>query len=175
MDTLICKVCKKEFPLKMQGKRQQIYCSKNCYLKFISEERILKNTFHCNLCGKTFIAHQIRENRNKFCSLECSRKSQTININCKNCNKVIRKWKFNSNNVKYCNYDCYLEYVKKSGVRLGSNSPSYRHGLYKNKGYQFARKLFKGVGINIKVLPVDIITCAVQLSKTRRELEYGCK
>lgn len=110
--TNICKCCGKEYQItKCFGDIQQ-FCSKPCYNEYKKQHSKIRKVI-CECCGKEFETYHKTQ---KYCSYECSGKSQRNRVSCicKNCGKKFERIKseVDKNKRHYCSIDCKLQDIK---------------------------------------------------------------
>lgn len=70
----ICKICKKDFNVKMYRKDSAKYCSKNCY----DIRNGIPIQYNCLFCNKEFVYPPNRPRR--YCSHKCANKGRSIHL-----------------------------------------------------------------------------------------------
>ena len=116
--TKICECCGNEYKVYKAFENIQKFCSRNCFNLY----KQLNSKSHeviCEYCGKSFTTN--RDNQ-RYCSKECSGKSQRNRIKCicENCGKEFERIKseVDKNKHHYCSTDCKMLATKWSEYDL---------------------------------------------------------
>lgn len=129
-----CDCCNKEFKVEnyrferlLSGEYKNLFCSKECSLKYNSEnqpknrkkpseEKIIKK---CECCGDEFKIIKSRENRAKYCSEDCKRNASKTSkiVKCDNCGCDTEKIQsvVSRNKNLFCSPECSNEFKIKQG------------------------------------------------------------
>jgi hypothetical protein len=112
MSEIYCKTCKKLF---ISPNRKSVYCSRDCYLKYIGERKKNRKPRSCKMCKKMFVPI----NRSIiFCSKDCYLEYVRERMNrrtcsCKACKKMFVPTR---EGEIFCSWGCYLKYVKRTRI-----------------------------------------------------------
>lgn len=103
---MVCKVCNKEFKPK---DKENIYCSRSCYLAATKRKTI---TAVCLCCGKEFVVG--RDSKGKYCSKECLFKYQSeVATMCRELKQDIKQLTTEAQKIKVMMYKGLLKESKR--------------------------------------------------------------
>lgn len=105
----------------INGKQKNFFCSRKCQGEWQAKNKSGENSplynqhdTECEYCGKAYTIPSNRLDRNKYCSVECKRKStmSRIEMNCDYCEKTIYKtpYELTKTSNYFCSHKCANTY-----------------------------------------------------------------
>lgn len=115
-----CIHCGKEVERYPSQVRKEVYCSKECYLKYKEENNSV--TFECEICDKKTKTTKLAFSKSKhhYCSYECSRKGFSKN------------YKGENSNFYGCSHSDETK-IKISSTKIKANNKGKNNEKYKSK------------------------------------------